>query len=167
MQPKTLRHAEKKALDGANESQDTLVIAHYLMMDYGVGLTRGTRRVDDIEESQPSSIPETQDARLIRAKWPAEVPPLWDAADGDGVVGDLNLPDTLPLSVEIDSTSRRRKMESTQASTQSNAGRSYDQPAPRFTVPSTMMKMLAFDSTSPTPRAPIRRPPQVKTILAL
>lgn len=38
MQSKTLRHAEKKALDGANESQDTLVIAHYLMMDFGVGL---------------------------------------------------------------------------------------------------------------------------------
>jgi hypothetical protein len=38
MQSKTLRQAEKKALDGANESQDTLVIAHYLMMDFGVGL---------------------------------------------------------------------------------------------------------------------------------
>ncbi|KAL2132122.1 hypothetical protein VTI74DRAFT_4211 [Chaetomium olivicolor] len=39
MRSKTLRQAEKKALAGANESQDTLVIAHYLMKDYGVGLT--------------------------------------------------------------------------------------------------------------------------------
>lgn len=38
MPSKSIRQAEKKALDGANESQDTLVIAHYLMMDYGVGL---------------------------------------------------------------------------------------------------------------------------------
>jgi hypothetical protein len=35
---KTLHQAEKRALDGANESQDTLVIAHKLMMDFGVGL---------------------------------------------------------------------------------------------------------------------------------
>jgi hypothetical protein len=38
MPSKSIRQAEKKALDGANESQDTLVVAHYLMMDYGVGL---------------------------------------------------------------------------------------------------------------------------------
>lgn len=38
MASRTLRQAEKKALDGANESQDTLLVAHYLMMDYGVGL---------------------------------------------------------------------------------------------------------------------------------
>jgi hypothetical protein len=35
---KTIHQAEKRALDGANESQDTLVIAHKLMMDFGVGL---------------------------------------------------------------------------------------------------------------------------------
>jgi hypothetical protein len=38
MASRSLRQAEKKALDGANESQDTLLVAHYLMMDYGVGL---------------------------------------------------------------------------------------------------------------------------------
>jgi hypothetical protein len=39
---RTLRQAEKKALDGANESQDTLLIAHHLMMDFGVGLVSVT-----------------------------------------------------------------------------------------------------------------------------
>jgi hypothetical protein len=38
MPSKTICQAEKAALDGANESQDTLVIAHCLMMNYGVGL---------------------------------------------------------------------------------------------------------------------------------
>lgn len=38
MLSKSVRQAEKKALEGANESQDTLVVAHYLMLDYGVGL---------------------------------------------------------------------------------------------------------------------------------
>lgn len=38
MPSKTLRQAEKKALDGANESQDTLVLAHNLMVGFGVGL---------------------------------------------------------------------------------------------------------------------------------
>ncbi|GAB1314421.1 radiation sensitive protein rad9 [Madurella fahalii] len=38
MASKSIRQAEKKALEGANESQDTLVVAHYLMLDYGVGL---------------------------------------------------------------------------------------------------------------------------------
>jgi hypothetical protein len=38
MASRSVRQAEKKALDGANESQDTLLVAHYLMIDYGVGL---------------------------------------------------------------------------------------------------------------------------------
>ncbi|KAH6640986.1 hypothetical protein F5144DRAFT_505873 [Chaetomium tenue] len=170
MQFKTLRQAEKTAIDGANESQDTLLLAHHLMMDFGVGLrsssptgdfmslpspnrsrpmggkasrntlsnqltgaekTRGTR-LGDTEESQHSSIPETQDIGILRDELRDErLPdgPDRDVAFGDGVAGDLNLPDTLPLSAEIDSTSRlrRKKMESTQSSTQSNAGRSYDQ----------------------------------------
>ncbi|EAQ86445.1 hypothetical protein CHGG_07698 [Chaetomium globosum CBS 148.51] len=174
MQFKTLRQAEKTAIDGTNESQDTLLLAHHLMMDFGVGLrsssptgdfisplspnrsrpmsgkasrntlpnqltgaekTRGTR-LGDTEESQHSSIPETQDIGILRNELRNELRderlpdgPDRDVAFGDGVVGDLNLPDTLPLSAEIDSTSRlrRKKMESTQSSTQSNAGRSYDQ----------------------------------------
>lgn len=40
MPSKTIRQAEKKALDGDNDSQDTLVLAHCLMRDYGVGLVR-------------------------------------------------------------------------------------------------------------------------------
>ncbi|KAH6850718.1 hypothetical protein B0I37DRAFT_119595 [Chaetomium sp. MPI-CAGE-AT-0009] len=88
--------------------------------------TRGTR-LGDTEESQHSSIPETQDLAILRDERPLDGPDR-DVVVEDGVVGDLNLPDTLPLSAEIDSTSRRkRKMESTQESTQSNAGRSYDQ----------------------------------------
>jgi hypothetical protein len=38
MASKTLRQAEKKALEGTNESQDTLVVAHCLMAAYGIGL---------------------------------------------------------------------------------------------------------------------------------
>lgn len=38
MASKTLRQAEKKALEGANESQDTLMVAHCLMREFGVGL---------------------------------------------------------------------------------------------------------------------------------
>ncbi|KAK4122240.1 hypothetical protein N657DRAFT_599182 [Parathielavia appendiculata] len=165
---KTFRQAEKRAFDGANESQDTLVIAHYLMMDFGVGLrsssppageamplpsprqslpsskrgnmadaacpgelpdekTRGTRLANDSKQSQCFSIPETQEVGIPEAARPVDDRPDRDAVDGNSGVVDLNLPDTLPASAELDSTSGRRKMDSTQASTQSNVGRSYDQ----------------------------------------
>ncbi|KAK4157200.1 hypothetical protein C8A00DRAFT_40423 [Chaetomidium leptoderma] len=194
MPSKNLRQAEKRALDGANESQDTLVVAHYLMMDFGVGLrsssppagdtmgppsprrskppnerlgasrstssqlhqTRGTRGVDDAEQSQHSSIPETQELGIQEGPRLAHIRPDWDAANEDGVVGDLNLPDTLPPSAEIDSTSRRRKMDSTQASTQSNAGRSYDKYcgplSPSHTSPNTRSPGSPEPATSTSPR---------------
>jgi hypothetical protein len=41
MHAKTLRQAEKTAIEGTNESQDTLLLAHHLMMDFGVGLVSG------------------------------------------------------------------------------------------------------------------------------
>lgn len=93
--------------------------------------TRGTPTLDSARQTQQhDSIPETQDAAIFDAERPIDIPlAVWDAHgdDGDGAVAGLSLPDTLPPSAEIDSTSRRRKMDSTQASTQSNAGRSYDQ----------------------------------------
>jgi hypothetical protein len=109
----------------------------------GTEKTRGTTRLGDTEESQ-HSIPETQDIGILRDERLPDGPDQ-DVVFGDGVVGDLNLPDTLPLSAEIDSTSRlRRKMESTQASTQSNAGRSYDQ----------YCRPLSPDRTSPNTGPP-------------
>lgn len=91
--------------------------------------TRGECRRDATEQSQSSSIPETQDADLREGAWPAAAPQDWDATDADGDVGDVNLTDSLPQShdpsVEVDIAPPRRKMDSTQ-STQSNAGRSYD-----------------------------------------
>ena len=93
------------------------------------GFGPATTRLDT-EESQPSSIPETQDIGILRDERLPDGPDC-NVAPGDGAVGDLNFPDTLSPSAEIDSTSRlrrwRKKMESTQASTQSNVGRSYDQ----------------------------------------
>lgn len=41
MHSRTLRQAEKTAIEGTNESQDTLLLAHHLMMDFGVGLVSG------------------------------------------------------------------------------------------------------------------------------
>ena len=38
MASKTLRQAEKKALEGTNESQDTLAVARLVMREFGVGL---------------------------------------------------------------------------------------------------------------------------------
>lgn len=89
-----------------------------------------TRGGNDVWESQPSSIPETQEADIQGGERPNPGPPDWDAADDHGAVGDLNLTDTLPrthgLSVNAGVASRRKKMDLTQ-STQSNAGRSYEQ----------------------------------------
>ncbi|KAK4142306.1 uncharacterized protein C8A04DRAFT_38412 [Dichotomopilus funicola] len=169
-------------LDGTNESQDTLLIARRLMLDYGVALhssptaeddttspscppqkgdsadnegtdpvhpplqetTRGTRAEETAQIHDSFSLPETQNANILGNQRPAETRKNWDVAIENGVVGDLNLPDSLPLSAEIDSTSRR-KMDSTQASTQPNAGRSYDQ----YRRPSSQ------DRTSPFPE-PVR-----------
>ncbi|KAH6626464.1 hypothetical protein B0J18DRAFT_141720 [Chaetomium sp. MPI-SDFR-AT-0129] len=175
-------------LDGTNESQDTLLIARRLMLDYGVALhssptaecdttspscpqqnqslgdsasnedldgltkslhvneetTRGTRAEETAQIHDSFSLPETQNADIPGNQRPAETRKSWDVAIENGVVGDLNLPDSLPLSAEIDSTSRR-KMDSTQASTQPNAGRSYDQ----YRRPSSQ------DRTSPFPE-PVR-----------
>ncbi|KAL2146567.1 hypothetical protein VTI28DRAFT_3458 [Corynascus sepedonium] len=86
--------------------------------------TRGTR-LDNSKESQHSSIPDTQDPRLPKGEPHAHGQLDSDASSKNAVVGNLNLPDSLSPSAEIDSTSRR-KMDFTQASTQSNAGRSYD-----------------------------------------
>ncbi|KAK4105122.1 hypothetical protein N658DRAFT_493247 [Parathielavia hyrcaniae] len=110
--------------------------------------TRGTRLANDDEQSQPASIPETQDVGTPEAGRPVDDRPDRDAAGGNGGVVDLNLPDTLPPSAEIDSTSRRRKMESTQASTQSNAGRSYDQ----YRRPSSPGRTLLGGSSQSSPK---------------
>ncbi|KAJ4306613.1 radiation sensitive protein rad9 [Collariella sp. IMI 366227] len=129
MQSKSLRQAEKKTLDKANDSQDTLVIAHLLMKDYGVGLTWGTRSVIN-EESQASSISETQDAHLIPGARLADAALGCDVADEDSGEVDLNLPITLPqnnIPAIQPGRARKKKMDLTQASTQSNTGRSYDQ----------------------------------------
>ncbi|KAL1837124.1 hypothetical protein VTJ49DRAFT_4236 [Mycothermus thermophilus] len=216
MPSRTLRQAEKKALDGANESQDTLLVAHRLMTDYGVGLvspeplspgqqlwrkfqrrieannkhraeeqltttrrsdaapvaqekqasqsngsqrkrygsrmsilefftrltkptrpdsaclhntvnrdnTRGTRPNNDASQTH-NSIPETQDVGFQEEPRPIHLPD-WDDVSDHGVVGSLNLPDSLPASADINGT-LQKKMDSTQDSTQSNVGRSYDQ----------------------------------------
>ncbi|KAL2176370.1 uncharacterized protein P884DRAFT_285794 [Thermothelomyces heterothallicus CBS 202.75] len=167
MPPKTSPQTEESVLNGANESQDTLLVAHRLMMDFGVGLrssspapveaislpspsrscppsdaarksspepfrfradteeTRGTR-FEITEQRRRSSVPESQDLGLPKGVLRAHVRPDWDAQNESDVAGDLNLPDTFPVSAAIDGVSRRRIMDSTQASTQSNAGRSYD-----------------------------------------
>ncbi|KAL2172507.1 hypothetical protein VTG60DRAFT_5261 [Thermothelomyces hinnuleus] len=48
MPPKTSPQTEKSELDGANESQDTLLVAHRLMMDFGVCLVRTVSAPGDL-----------------------------------------------------------------------------------------------------------------------
>ncbi|KAK4239119.1 hypothetical protein C8A03DRAFT_14458 [Achaetomium macrosporum] len=103
MPSKTLRQAEKAALDGANESQDTLVIAHHLMMNYGVGLR--------------SSSPPAGEAR------PLPSPPKPSRSQGEIETRLGQRPDPL---AEVCDAPQKKRMDSTQ-STQSNVGRSYDQ----------------------------------------
>ncbi|KAL2269680.1 hypothetical protein VTJ83DRAFT_1864 [Remersonia thermophila] len=168
MPSRTLRQAEKKALDGANESQDTLLVAHHLMTEYGIGLrsssppprdpspplpspTKGrpagqpgastndsagldnalngdkTRhaRLDNDTSQTHDSIPETQDVGFQEEPRPIHLPD-WDDVKDHGVVGSLNLPDTLPASADMNGT-LQKKMGSTQDSTQVYDGHSYDQ----------------------------------------
>ncbi|KAL2152096.1 hypothetical protein VTH82DRAFT_5280 [Thermothelomyces myriococcoides] len=166
MPPKTSPQTESSVRNRANESQDTLLVAHRLMMGFGVGLrcsspapveaitsspsqsrspsdaignsspgsfrpridteeARGTR-LEITERRRHSSVPESQDLCLAKGASRAHVRQDWDAQNENDLAGDLKLPDTFPLSDANDSAARRRTMESTQASTQSNAGRSYD-----------------------------------------
>jgi hypothetical protein len=74
--------------------------------------------------------------------------PGWNNANDNGVVSSLNLPDSLPPSAEVNGT-LRRKMDSSQDSTQSNVGRSYDQ----YRRPS------AAGCESPKPQRPCLRDP--------
>ncbi|KAL2025005.1 hypothetical protein VTK56DRAFT_7 [Thermocarpiscus australiensis] len=187
MPSRSIRRAEKKALDGANESQDTLVVAHYLMRDYGVGQTssspppdavmslpspeqsrapsentskkysppptksahktRGASATNTAVLSQPSSIPDSQDAHNRQGEHLSADPEDRHASDEDGVVGEPNPTDTLPqsqgLSTEPDVALRRRNMDSTQ-STQPNTGRSYDR----------YLRPLSPGHTSPHARTP-------------
>ncbi|SPQ21589.1 efd0b97f-328f-472d-84ff-e52cb7f36d48 [Thermothielavioides terrestris] len=107
---RTLRQAEKKALDGTNESQDTLVIAHHLMMSFGVGLRSSSPHV---EEAVPLPSP--------RQSSPA-------SERGDGLNSACSgRPTEQKTREEAGGVPRKQKMDSTQSSTQPNAGRSYDQ----------------------------------------
>ncbi|KAK4203766.1 putative DNA repair protein [Triangularia verruculosa] len=155
MPSRTLRAAEKKALGGKNESQDTLVVFDHLMRDLGVGITSSSPPPEDRTTPPPSKRAPQQDLsrqnkpqsfttrsttrqgshgsqscrqqRLAVDTAPSQGPQTCQAPDSDGPSNEL--PDTLPsnhnLALEIN-TVRRDKMES-QKSTQSNNGRSYDQ----------------------------------------
>lgn len=56
-----IRQVERKALDGPNESQDTLEIAHYLMRAYGVSLVSAALEPDSRRASGQLAKP----ARLL------------------------------------------------------------------------------------------------------
>lgn len=85
------------------------------------------------DHSQRSSIPETQEEGADKHKGEPllAAPQDWAAAQKYDVAGDATLTDRLPQShnhppaAEI-APRRRRRMDSSQSSTQSNAGRSYD-----------------------------------------
>lgn len=123
--------------------------------------TRGACHPDTNGHSQGSSIPETQDADLQEGAWPTATLRNWDAADTaapDGDVGDLNLADAVPQthdpSPEVDVAPLRKKMDSTQ-STQSNAGRSYEQycrpgsPVPTSSGPGAPRSSKPIRTSSP------------------
>ncbi|KAL2262910.1 hypothetical protein VTK26DRAFT_8959 [Humicola hyalothermophila] len=163
MASKSIRQAEKKALDGANESQDTLVIAHYLMKNYGIGLrssspvpaaepslpspersdsqseqtgtkpaahpTNPAKSDEACGDSQRSSIPETQEAHLREGVLPPTSSQNrvigQDGPDGRGLKD--NRPQSQGPLPRLDVGPWKKKMDSSQSSTQSNGGRSYDQ----------------------------------------
>ncbi|KAK4177623.1 putative DNA repair protein [Triangularia setosa] len=150
MPSNTLQRAEKRALDGKNESQDTLVVFDHLMRDYGVGITSSSPPPEDCSTTPPPSKPVAQkdlgrpkkpqsfstrgtaregntnsqprpQHRPVAEKAPPQGPETGQAPGSDGTGNGLT--DIPPNQLN---TVRREKMDS-QKSTQSNHGRSYDQ----------------------------------------
>ncbi|KAK4193028.1 DNA repair protein crb2 [Podospora australis] len=152
MPSRTLRQAEKEALEGSNESQDTLEVAELLMRDYGVGLTsssppRGRVRTSasrnrsitppgDINGLNGSTRSQkSQNLQLLKTRGTREETTtvhkpcinlhgsLPGSGDGNNDEAAHALTDI--VSQPTDVVAQKKKMDS-QASTQSNTGRSYD-----------------------------------------
>ncbi|KAK0665521.1 putative DNA repair protein [Cercophora samala] len=146
MPSKTLRGAEKRALEGENESQDTLVVFERLVKDYGVGLTSSSPPPPHRSTTPPPSKHAAQkdlgrskkpppsfntrgttregnnnsQSRLHQSLGVAKASSLPGGSDGPGTeLTDIPPPNQINVA-------RRDKMDS-QKSTQSNNGRSYDQ----------------------------------------
>ncbi|KAK4679665.1 radiation sensitive protein rad9 [Podospora pseudoanserina] len=151
MPSKTLRGAEKKALEGENESQDTLEVFNRLVQGYGVGIASSSPPPPDLSTTPPPSKPgvqkdvgrfkkppsfntrgttragnnNSQSRRQHRSgveRAPSQGSQTRQAPGSDGP--DTQLTD-IPAPNQIN-VARRDKMDS-QKSTQSNNGRSYDQ----------------------------------------
>lgn len=65
MPSRSVRQAEKRALEGANESQDTLVVAHNLMLNYGVGLVSRLMSLWRRQPLAPSRLPQHKPMRKL------------------------------------------------------------------------------------------------------
>ncbi|KAK3997499.1 DNA repair protein crb2 [Cladorrhinum sp. PSN332] len=121
MPSRSLRKAEERALQGDNESQDTLAVAEFLIEEYGLGLRSSSppREVQPLPSPVRSSV---QKSRLSKSR-------------ARETSRDVKFTGPLP---------RKKKMSSSQSSTQSNTGRNYE----RYFNPSSPGHALA-DTQAP------------------
>ncbi|KAK4230376.1 DNA repair protein crb2 [Podospora fimiseda] len=141
MSSKSLRKAEERALQGDNESQDTLAVAEFFIEEYGIGLRSSSppRQVpllpSPVRSSVRKSRPFKSRARDVKLTVPLPASRQSHAEIDVGQVG------ALP---------RREKMSSSQSSTQSNTGRNYEryfeEPSPGHALPDTQAPGMDDDN---------------------